>query len=605
MQKKEYFYRPAATVADHTMSMRSYLLTILICLLGGTLFAQTDDIQLLAQSPDGKTVKLLWTMHALPADVTGFDIKRKDGLGDWQKLNRQTLTPEISVKKSLTNAESDATEATRIKEKMALLVRYNKLQQYDQPTFAGKWRGDDKDVRDILELAASDFDVAIMCGFGFVDHTVTEKTDYQYGLFVHGTDKLLARASWNYGEIADLDVIQEITSKAVPGKTGVQLVWNADISRMNDAHVAGFNVYKRGIRLNDRPIISTSETDPSEFTWNDAGARSTVADQYSISTESIFGIEGIIRSYTYNPAEHPSEYKKAVVTSMSSIGFYFKDGLSIKWSFPKEYEPYIKGFYVEKDNMPSGYNRVSGLLSPQQRSFVDQSGSAVSAHIRARVIAVYLDRTLVSGTEKLYSYFPMVEPPKPQNARISGAIENKKYLIRISWDPTLPGDSITHHYRLYSYDNQNKKFQLVADKLPLKPSSFTYTIPPSIGGNYKFYVAAVSKPGVESMRSDTVSIAAPSTEIPVPIIRKLYPDDYKGAIIQWSYPAIQDLAGFRLYRNDTVMANETVLKGDTREFTIGELPLGSTNFTLRAITDRGILSEPTQPATVMISGRKR
>ncbi len=578
------------------------LLTVVLC--SHSLWGQNESANLLAQSPDGKTVKLVWFLKSAPGDVPGFDIKRKDGLGDWHTLNAGALLPGISMKKNLTQFESDNVEVTRIKEKLKDLLRTGKIHEYDYNTFVEKWKNNDKEIKDIMNLVALDFDLSVISGFGFVDHTVTQKIDYQYGLFIHGTNTLLGKATWNYGEIPDLDVVKGITSKSSPGKKGVQLIWNADVNKIKTSYVAGFNVYKRGIRLNDRPINSRDPGDPSEYVWNDASANSTVSDQYSISAESLFGIEGIIRSYTYNPADHPSDYKRAVVTQISSLGFYFKDGISIDWTFPKDQEHFIRGFYIEKDNMPDGYRRVSDLITPESRDYIDKTASPVSSPIRIRVTAVYNDKTLNPGIERLYSYFPILEPPRPQNTRVSLAMENKKLIANISWEPVMNGDSATHLYKVYLLGSASNAPDLLAEKLTLKQTSFRYSTPPGISALYRFFVIAVGRSGAESVPGDTVSVTAPSTELPAPSIGKTTIENGK-VTIQWQFPEITDVVGFRLYNDATMIADEKVLKKNAREFTTSDLLPGSiNNFTVRAITEKGIIGEASAAAAVTIPALK-
>lgn len=492
--------------------MKTWVLFVTAFFLNICTYGQDNIVNLLAQSPDGKTVKLVWFFNSAKKDVSGFDIKRKDGLGEWQKLNTISIMPGISMKKDLAPAGPDNIDAVRIKGKLKEMLKNGALQEYSYPAFMAKWKAGDKAILDMFSLAEQDFDVSVMAGFGYIDRTVSQKTEYQYGLFDHGTDNLLAKITWNYGEIPDLNVVQEITSRIVPGnKTGIQLIWNADVSKMKSSYVAGFNIYKRGIRLNDRPVLMTEGKDPSVFTFIDKAAPTSVTDQYSISAESLFGIEGIIKSYKYNPTDHPAEYMKPVVTQLSSQGYYFKDGTLVEWSFPEEYERYIRGFFIEKDNMPDGYNIVSDLLHPSTRSYVDKTGSQANYYIRARVVALYNDRSMIAGVERLFNYFPSVEAPKPQSATIKATVDNnKRYVLTITWDAPMKGDNNTTQYRIYQYDALNDKYVLLADTLPVQPTTYKYVVPTNNGGTYKFYIVGLNRSGNESISGDVVSWQMPA-----------------------------------------------------------------------------------------------
>jgi hypothetical protein len=585
--------------------MKALVSFLLIAFLAiQSVYAQNEQASLLLQSPDGKTVKLLWMPKKWQPDITGFDIKRKENLLDWVKLNSAPIVPGVSTKKKLSLVENDKTEEDRIKNKLFDLLKSKVLQETGS-NYLQLLNTDETLLTSLSKTISTDYDLALIYGFGFVDHKATQKTTYQYGLFVAGTNKLLATASWNYGEIPDLDVVSEITSKSTAGKKGIQITWNTDIAKMRSGDVAGFNIYRQGMRLNEHPITPANSKDLSEITWLDKSASSTSPTQYSISAESVFGIEGKIKPYTYNPADHPKEYKKPEVTAVVSQGFYFKEGISVKWSFPKEYERFIKGIYIEKDNMPEGYTKISKLLDPSTREYIDNSATPVSSYVRFRAVAVYTDRTILPGSDLLYHYFPLREPPTPQNVRTRGIQEDKKYVIHISWEHPMRGDSITEQHRVYLIDPVYGRLNLIADNLPLKVNGYKHIITSGVAAPYRFCITAVSKTKVESAVSDTVTAWAPSLELPTPAINRIALDN-TSASIQWQYPDIADLRGFRLFQNQQLIASENELKKNMREFVTSKLEQGTAhNFTLRAVSENGVMSEVSTAVPVSVPKGKK
>ena len=579
--------------------MRLFILSILGFLFCSKIFAQYENVSLLVQSPDGKTVKLVWFFKRWNSDITGFDIKRKDGIGDWVKLNREPIVPEISTTKNLSIVEADETEESAAKDKLFKLLASKKLEETDDSTLLHKLSTDNKAFQDLMKMLAGDYSLALITGFAYVDHTVTKKQDYQYGLFIKGTDVLLDSVLWNYGQIPDLNAVNEITSKANKKSKGVQLMWNADVNKMRAGDVAGFNVYREGIRLNSTPIMATNNNDISEFTWSDRSANNNIPNHYSISAESLFGIEGIIKPYTYNPADHPDTYEKPEVKEVTSLGYYFKEGINVKWDFPKESEHFLKGFYVEKDNMPGGYNQVSALLDPSTRVFTDKSPSPVTGYIRFRVVAVYNDKTKVKGIERVYNYFPMREPPLPENIKAKGVLKDKKFTVNISWDPPMNGDTSTDYYRIYLYNPSNNNLEPVTEK-PIRTNNFNYLIGSGAAARYKFFISSIGKNKTESPLSDTIAVNAPSLEIPLPVINKILTDNNK-AIVKWQYAEIADLKGFRLYQNKNVIATENELTKKIREFTTPVLAEGTSyDFTIVAVSENDIVSEVSLPVTITI-----
>jgi len=572
--------------------MRAVILTFFGILLSAQVFAQTDNVTLLAQSVDGRSVKLFWFIRHWNSSYTGFDIKRKEGLQNWVKLNSEPILPGISAKKKLTvSAGVNRYEESLLKAKLNKMIRSRQVQETDYNKYLQKLNKDDSALREISAVMAEEYDIAIMNGFGYEDNTLAKKTTYQYGLFIQGTDNLLAKVSWNYGEIPNLDVVEELTSKASAGNKGIKIIWIADTAKMKAARVAGFNIYRSGIRLNSARITIADTSDPSVYAWYDRSADNANSIQYSIGAESVFDIEGIIKSYIYDPAEHTKDYKQAQVTEIAPLGYYFKEGTSTKWAFPKEYEHYIKGFEIEKDNVPGGYKQVSGLLDPSLRAFTDKTLSQVNGYIKFRVNVIYKDRTNVPGIERLYYYFPVAEPLPPRNVTVKKVLADKKVTAYFSWDPPLAGDSITDGYKLYAYDDANNKLNPVTDQ-QITTNSCTYTIQHGTAAIHKFCITSLSRAGNESPFSDTVSVQIPSLELPVPLITQVAPDNNNKALITWQYPDIPDLKGFRLFQNDKMIADENELKKNTREFTTGKLDEGASyEFKIIAISDIGILSE--------------
>ncbi len=585
--------------------MKNIILTVLVILFGSNfLLAQRDNASLLVQSADGRTVKLVWFFKSWNSDITGFDIKRKEGLKDWEKLNREPILPGISIKKKLAIVDADKNEESELKAHLFKLLDEHKIQETSDTIYLYRLNSDNKAAQEISDSMARDYDLAVLSGFGYVDHTVTNKTAYEYGLFIRGTDILLDSVIWNYGEIPDLNMVHEITSKATQTGSGITLMWNADIDKMKGADVAGFNIYREGIRLNPAPIVAANSKEPSEFTWFDRTVNNKNMSQYSISAESIFGIEGIIKPYTYNPTEHPTVYKKAGVTDVASLGYYFKEGISVRWTFPAEDEHFIKGFYLEKNNMPEGYRLISPLLDPSARVFTDKSGSPVSGYISFRVVAVYNDKTRSNGVERLYSYFPVRQPPSPQNVQVRNKPGDKKNTVTISWDPAMSGDSVTDYYRVYVADPLTGKFTLITGAQQLKTNSYAHEAVPAPGGSYRFFVSAVNKSNTEGIAGDTVALFLPSTELPVPVIARATPSN-DGVTIHWLYPEIADLKGFRLYRNKQILAGENVLGKNAREYLASDAEPGATyDFTIVAVAENGVESVLSAPVTVTLPKAK-
>ena len=587
--------------------MMKFLIALFVSVLlsAGAVFSQNDNASLILQSPHGHAVKIMWFFKSWDERFRGFDIKRREGLSqDWVCLNKNVIWPSFLAKHDFRNVGLDKSEAERIRSLAVKYIADHKLPPLDSQQFASKMINDEKFLPLFSKMIADDYDLALISGFAFVDQSNLRKINYEYGLFDHESGNMLAHALWNYGEVPDLNVVSDVTSRSFANKRGILIWWNAEPSRISSGYVHGFNIYRDGIRLNQEPI-SPTRTEDEGFEWYDSTANSAQPNQYAIASESMLDIEGIIKAYTYLPSEHPSNYQKARVDNVASLGLYFKEGVRVIWDFPIDYEKYILGFYLEKENIPGGYKRVSPLLPPSFRDYTDRSKSSVSSYIRFRVITVYKDRLSVPGPDRVYSYFPLREPPAPLDLSWSGVVKNKSYLLTIKWNLPMSGDSITDYYRLFRYNNVDGRFDRVADAGKIKTNYYNYLCSEEQAGENRFCLSAVGKNGAESKMSDTLTVLIPTADPPKPAGLMVAPAD-KNLVIQWQYGELFDLKGFRLFVNNKLVAGEDSLTKNTRECPL-VLPHGHKyEFKIQAVTTSDVTSELSEPAGINLpeSARK-
>jgi hypothetical protein len=564
---------------------------IALCFATTQIMAQNENATLIVQSPHGKVVKMIWLFKSWNPEWKGFNIKRKEGIKqEWKKINKEPIYPEISLKKNIANVEQDVLELERLKTYLASALTRKELKECLMDSFYVKLQNDTF-LNNFSKEIAENYDEALLSGFGFVDRTLEKKIDYEYALFESSTDQFLARASWSYGEVPDLNLINEITSKSTRNKRGIRIFWNADVNKMKAGYVHGFNVYRDGIRLNLDPIAVSYNNDLSEFSWYDSTANSEEVTQYSIASESMLDIEGIIKAYTYNPEEHPDAYAKTEVTSIASLGYYFKDGIKVQWKFPQNAESLIKGFIVEKNNVPNGYKKVSTLLQPSAREFIDKTTSPVFSYEIFKVVAIYKDRSEISGVEKLYNYFPLREPPQPQNCTAVTKFDGKAFTISLSWDGRINGDTVTKAYNIYLFDPITHRMVLDKSVSPVKTNSCVFVLNSGTYRTNKYCVAAITKNGTESILGDTIFVTVPTLVMPVP--EKPNITINKHAInLKWEYPNLEDLKGFRIYQNKYILKNETFITKDMREFNTEDLAVDNTyEYSIQAVSEKGVVSK--------------
>jgi hypothetical protein len=542
---------------------------------------------------------MIWFFKSWNPEIRSFDIKRREGMGtSWEILNKEPIIPSLSVKKNFLNVESEKAEASRIKSVMIQYLNQHKIWEMDSTTFLSRLATDNGFTSELNRMIYEDYDIALMSGLAYIDHSATKKVQYEYGLFVHGTDKMLADAKWIFGEVPDLNAVVDITSRSVPTKRGIMIHWTTDAKRLKSGYVHGFNLYRDGIRLNQDPIMISYNNDLSEFEWFDSTANSSIPAQYCIGSESLLDIEGTVKPYFYNPADHPASYVAAEVSNINSLGYYFKEGIQVSWKFPKEYEHFINGFYIEKDNIPAGFKQVCSVSDPSARDCVDRTSSPVNSYLRFRVMTLYKDRTVVQGPERVYSYFPIRNPPPPLSLKALPKISNNTYSLELTWDPPMQGDTFTNHYQVYFNDNGSSLMTLNRNYETVKGTHVQIMTRDIKTGQTKFCVSAIGANGSESQLSDTVTVNIPTLIMPVPRIDSISTRESM-IKIYWSYPEIADLAGFRIYKNGISFLPENAIGANRRELVLNEQDARAGNeFTIKSFNMAGIESELSNPVKI-------
>lgn len=570
-----------------------FLLATMILWLGAT--AQNINAKLICESGDGKTVKLLWFLQSWDNNLQSFDIKRKmNGKGKWEMLNKTPIVPALGLNKNLENVEPDVAEQQRLKEKLQTLIADKKTKEISADVYADKLKTDPKAIQGVAFTIALDYDLALLNGFGVVDRSAEDGNSYEYGLFLSTSKEPVSTCSWKYGAKANLDeVATNFSSDIMIKPFNILLKWNANAEKLKTTQAAGFNVYKKnGIewtKLNATPVNAPATID---YVFADKTAvNRNNAVTYAIALVSIFGNEGNKTEHIYDPSLHPEEHKAAELGEIKSAGENFKDGFAISWTFPQEYEKYIKGFVIEKNNMPEGYKEVTAVLPANARSYSEKTFSPPASYVSFRVYALYNDAAKIKGNEQLFYYLPVIYAPQPKNVAGKWVKENGKTYIDLTWDKQAKNDTLTDGFQLYASNRFDNKMYWENSVPLIEQSTYRYEVFNNNATQYKFIIAAVSKYKAVGAFSDTVVVQTPTASLPKPVIYPYTVDSAK-VTLNWTYPDVADLKGFRVYQNGNLVASEFQLQKGINKFLSPQLQIGATyKFAIRAVTEGGVESD--------------
>jgi hypothetical protein len=496
-------------------------------------------------------------------------------------------------------------QAATLKDKLNRMIAAKTIREIGHAAYIERLKNDEQALQGLSFMIALDYDIALINGFGFTDRSAPGGKTIEYGIYRQGTEKLIAKGTIIPGVRPDLDLVKDITAKKTARTDMLQLVWTVEATRLQAANVAGFNIYRNSERLNRTPVMSAIDKTLSQFTWFDSSAMVTQKVSYTVAPVTMFGIEGKGKSFEHDPTLFPTEYLQAEVTDIKPLREDYTTGVRVAWDFPKESQHFLKGFMVYKSNMPAGYEPISGMISSSSRNFTDVSPSPMGSYIKYQVKAVYKDEIVTGSGEKIFYYFPVARPPKPTNVRGRWQKKEGKFFVNLDWDGRSAGDTLTAYYQLYASSPVNDVFYLQSGVPPIRSSHYSYELYYGESVRYRFAVAGVSKHGVESELSDTITVSAPSLRLPFPVLTHLTLDSNR-VRIRWSFPKIWDLKGFRIFQNGNMVASEYQIGKGTREFTTPPLKWKTYyRFTIQAVTDNGVESGKSVDQTIFIEPAKK
>lgn len=157
-------------------------LLVLACILGGVCHAQQSAPEWVYMNGDRDTVRMVWLPHAWPADIRGFNVKRRVPGGAWEKLNSAPVAP------TLYEADMDArTNDPALREKLKTQrndrIRSSVSREEPFETVMSTTLSNPDRFASLLSDARARFEIALFHGFAYQDSGIPKQPKYEYGLF--------------------------------------------------------------------------------------------------------------------------------------------------------------------------------------------------------------------------------------------------------------------------------------------------------------------------------------------------------------------------------------------------------------------------------------
>ncbi|UII26438.1 fibronectin type III domain-containing protein [Fulvivirga maritima] len=554
-----------------------------------------QDMNLLGETKSDE-VRLFWLpSKGWPEGLEGVVIKRKlTSTSNWEKLGNEPIKPSTMGTKALNNIGLNSSEAAALTAKRQEMIAGKKLKETSYENLTN-YMATENGVSAMSIALSSNYDVALMAGFAYVDH-VEKGYIYTYGVFgiYNRNEKNQPMGTFTpQKNPPKYDVILSgKVSKTNKSAGSIGLIWKIDTEKYKGFKVLnGFYIYRKEkgadeyVKLNDTPIWVSLKDKEGTLFYEDKGVDLEKSYIYAARASTIFNTYG-----EYSEVEYESSPEVPATVPAPKLDRPDKGtgSLNFKWSFPEDQQPYIKGFYVQliKDKGPA--ENVSPLLEVGSRSFAYQQIAAPdNNYYDFRLIALTQDdRELWSKRVTFYNQ-KKVNPTVPQNLQAQFKKEGREVVL--TWEsPSAASGSL--QYYIHSSSANEEKVWKEASFPTITATTYNYAISSSKAARYTFAISAMNEQNKESELSDKVTVLVPSESLPFINIWPIAKDE-NVVTLNWKYDDIVDLQGFRLYQNEQLIAE---LSSDTRTWKSGALDPGSYSYYIQAVSTTGVTSKESQ-----------
>lgn len=296
-------------------------------------------------------------------------------------------------------------------------------------------------------------------------------------------------------------------------------------------------------------------------------------------------------------AQTPKEIPTGVEFTLSHETTDEETTVTLTWTLDKSFNHLIENFVVYRKKKMFGDPVTLGTVDSKNRKYVDKSIEHTGNYYYE--VEAVPKKGMRIKTNSEYVYKKIVNKPKAPSG-LSGkvSLEGETHFVNLSWDKHTDPSVVGYH--LYTDGVMSGGLALEGSIGTIEASNYKYEIPQRFGANYRFAVSAVKEDGAESDIVDTLNIFVPSKSLPKV---NIWPIDKQANVItlNWKYNhEIEDHAGFRLYQNGELIADESELTTDATQWKSPELDPGKYAYTIEAVSRSDVASEPSQARTFTI-----
>lgn len=551
---------------------------------------------------NGTCVKLMWLTEKWEDGMQGVVVKRRTisnngKKGEWEQLSENVIEPGLWRDKptaNLTNNQTLAYQLEQIKQLM-IIGQYpnarNVVERTSESIIKEFLKYPEESKIALIFMLNMDYNITMLMGMGYADYSLPKNKSLEYGIFKVKNGSVdntpLSTYIWELGTKPDLSMDVKKQKLKRKGEL-VELRWtlNTELIRENKA-VKGCNIYRISgsdtMKLNQSKVFFNSKNDRFTFYYEDKIPNKNYPYTYVLKGETAFGTEGEGYALGYKPNEHPDKIPEPVMTTDAiRRNDFINKGLTVNWTFPEIYEPAISGFRLARRyDMSGDFQFITDTLPISARTYFENSMERGHKFYEYRVHVMHEIGAPTWSNAVQLEYFPRPEAPAAVNLKGEGYFNNGISYVRLNWtkegNATFKGFVVYTNYGSIAMGKMN-------EIEPTQNTSVEFKAFGTQGMKHKFYVASLDSEGKIRNESNTVEVIIPNNRISLQFETNVL----GGNSIQCKWKVtnlhFEDVEGFRIFIDDRLAENGTILDNSATEFIIQNVESGKHKITIEAFT---------------------
>ena len=399
-----------------------------------------------------------------------------------------------------------------------------------------------------LFAADMNFEAAKKAGLGFEDSSVQNNERYFYKIISAIPQEIAMVEEGNV--FVDLEKIEDLPAPidvlAIGGDKNIMLTWEYEMfkSIYTSYYVERSDDGKTFKRLSDIPLVNLNDKPDApakRMYYIDTLSQNDKVYHYKIIGISPFGEEGPSSQIVSAKGQKDLGFSPHI----SDFKFTPTGGALIQWEFPKEGEPEISEFQLNRAPDARGpYNVVKTGIAISDRSVVYENLSPTNYFT---ITAIGKNNQKTTSLEALVQTIDSIPPTQPLG--LIGIVDSLG-IVNLTWDKNIESDMLG--YRVFRGNLKNEEVsQLTID--PIEENNFIDSVNiKSLNSKIFYQVVAVDQRFNMSPYSEKLELKKPDVVPPSSPIFSGYGVENGVVTLQWQNSSSDDVAAHKLYRQDVL-----------------------------------------------------